>query len=307
MVLCTGIDIAGAGAPRFVAQRGDSLHHVSAQFVLRGSHDFRVAFGGSTRGAKLIVSRRHEAAIYAARDARVTRSVIRARFGGVGEVSVAFRPARLPSAGASRACHARGGRRVERGEFVGSVRFRGEGSYTWLHVSHAYGILLVPSGTECPSASARVATSPADASRVPAISAFGAGGGRLLWFAAGADALDRARSYERFGVPLHLDRLRGPGIPYSAIAIEHEGSVQVTRLAASWGPMTGLHSEDPALRLTLRPSLPFTGVGRLRICPRVRLLKLRGTLHVSFPGRRNIALTGPKFFLGAHRPGGLCR
>jgi hypothetical protein len=221
---------------------------------------------------------------------------VRATFGGVGSISLRFRPSgRSRSHSIKKNCQGQRPRE-ERGHFVGTIRLRGENDYFRLSVARANGYLdrsfrlrcrvrhqaPVPPPTSLPEAV------------IPGFGfVYGSGGGSVALLEAGTREGDR-------GVELRAAHMQGarPGAEVQAIAVEYQGKMPVGRSAwASESPagtlLTSLPGEHPRTA-TLRPVAPFSGEGSF-VATAPTAHSWTGDLAVQFPGLLE-PLAGPAFY-----------
>lgn len=115
---------------------------------LRGSDGYQVQLMTIGRTVVLETGKGQVGALYAVRG-NVSGNRIRARFGDLGRVAVAFTPRERRKTRAGR-CPS-GGPRLEFGVFRGTIRFRGERGYTTVDTGRAPGVVLHPRRSPCRS------------------------------------------------------------------------------------------------------------------------------------------------------------
>jgi hypothetical protein len=257
----------------------------AALLSLGGSGGYRIRVLATRKGSLLVAARRHASATYLAAGGGVTSTGIDADFGPFGRVEVSFR--------STDGCS---------GYFVGTIAFRGERGYTRVDARRATGV-YAPYPGACQADRRR-----ADFVSMSVASGRSAGRARCVrmnslrrWgyvrFQAGQGAFAEMKD-TLFPDELGIDRLAGPGTPFSAGTIEHRRGVTILRSVIAKGPPSSLEFGEDPRRVTLTPPAPFSGYGKAR-GDREASLRIQGTLRVSFPGRPNIALTAKRPFLTA--------
>jgi hypothetical protein len=106
---------------------------------LRGTNGYAASLFISGAEVSLSVSGHHATVQYSARG-RVTKRLIKARFGRLGQISLRFHPSQRPHRVPQPPGNCKGaGELVEPGVFVGRIEFVGEGRYTEVHARRAEG------------------------------------------------------------------------------------------------------------------------------------------------------------------------
>jgi hypothetical protein len=113
---------------------------------LKGSDGYQVQLMTTGRTVVLEAGKGRVSTLYAVRGT-VAGNLIRARFGNLGHVAVAFSPRGGRGKGSDR-CPS-GGPRLEFGVFRGTIRFRGERGYTTVSTRRASGVVLHPLRRPC--------------------------------------------------------------------------------------------------------------------------------------------------------------
>jgi hypothetical protein len=266
---------------------GRSEMHGEARLSVEGTHRYRISVVISSKGALLIASKGHTAALYRTDQIRVSASHFRARFGHLGVVAVAFRPHRHGHGHRKgSACDTAGTRIERRGTFVGRIRFHGEADFTSVEASRARGTLSrTDRGGK--AGCGRLARSAPTTQGGRQTRGFGLRvfslGRNLVTFAAGRKALAEFEGWEsRVGVPLGLRKLPGGRVPFTAISIESGEGVEIIRLAAGAGDKEAFVVNDEGRVAGVTPPAPFLGSAEFKMCT---LRRWTGTLKVLFPGR----------------------
>jgi hypothetical protein len=265
-----------------------------ARLSVAGAHRYKISVVISSKGALLVASKRHTAALYRTDQIRISAGRFYARFGHLGVVSVRFRPHRQERSLSKRStCNASGARTGSRGIFVGRIRFQGEKNYTSVERSRAHG--TVSRGRNGRRECGRI-TKSAPTIRTERRRGFGlrvfSGGRDLVTFSAGRNSLAEFQGWEsRVGIPLGLQNLSDRGVPFTALSVEQGKGVEIIRLAAGAGDKESFVVGDEGRVAGVRPPAPFVGAAEFKMCT---LKRWTGTLKVMFPGRVQ-PLVGRKF------------
>lgn len=273
-LLATGAQIAGAEA-------GSEL-----EFGVKGSHGYSIVVAAEKATAYLAVSQvlgphARVSTVYIAR-AEVGARRIHATFGGLGTLSVRFRPSgRVRRSRAKKGCRGPDHFVSRFGTFVGGLDFEGEGGYTAAHRRRMKGKIVSPLFLECNGfliAAPQTRHHGARISRREGKTTKLRAGWRLgLHAVSFAATVDPAR-----------------GARFFASAEQSEGSLAIYRSAfALASPLT--FACDDALTLAgVSPPAPFSGSGTFQRSS-TGVKEWTGPLSVSFPGAPKVGLTGPQF------------
>jgi hypothetical protein len=247
---------------------------------LQGTHGYSIlVLAGSKQGFRhgevlFLVGRKGEAAIYLA-PAKVTATTIDAKLGGVGRISVEFKPR-----GKRREMHPSCAPTVkipfQPGEWVGTIDFEGEEGFTRAEASSAAEAITPFIQAGCGTVTEGEEWGP------------GLPGARLVARAATSKrAIFLQANANRPGGRLRL----------TAAIEERKRGLVVSREVEGRYPGSGF-GFDPALRSAiLRPPSPFSGYARFRRNAKPRN-QWTGNLSVDFPGRSTVSLTGARFHAG---------
>ena len=286
-----------AAVPTARAKSGDRLQ-IGAELNVRATNGYRVTIGGSGEDVALAVTHRRTMAIYRATSGRVTRDSIRARFGHLGLIDVSFVPHRTRSGRPrhrKRICHytpARAHYRV--GEFVGVIRFRGEGGYASVSSGRAFGRIAPVPRKLCGMVGPGRAFdhrdhSPGWPTELTALAFTNKG---IAIFEAGRDAFGAsADSDDRLG-RFRVPKLGATDIGFKALVVEEQGKMSVFRQAVAGGGRDSYRFAESPRNLDVTPPPPFSGVGRYRSCAERRW---SGSLAVSLPGAGRVALSNSPY------------
>lgn len=300
---------ASAPASKSFAGQGYEIQRprTTASAYLGRSHGYEIGLSSGDPGIALLYVQKFPdterfavdeegftSTAYAVRtDARLSNGVIRARFGGLGRVSLRFKPNGHTRLGHNRGCS---GRRpiTESGSFHGTVSLRGEGGYFRSSVTTARAVLERSFRLRCKRGEA-ANPDPATPLREyvePGFTAtFGSGGGAIALLYAVAKIEGRS-----IGIRASHQQGSPPGAEVQLGTLESEHGMAVGRTAlVNGGPgtlLTSLPGEHPA-SATLAPPFPFSGEGSLYESSS-RSHSWTGSLSVSLPGLEQ-PLTGPRF------------
>lgn len=278
----------------------------SAAFALPGSNGFRVDVGSERGLVTVAVSERRPpiatfsrdgrprpadtgngaSNLYFARGAGGDPNTIEARLGGLGTISVTFRPSGRTAVtvlGARGDGGCAGPARIVRrlGTFVGTIRFRGEDGYTAVEATRARGSV----GTPLPGA----CEAQASAGGAPV---------RSTWPDPGAVL---SATNRRGGTSFEA-ATTATGVAFRATLEEHlpDGLVVVRRAYAGAPPSTFAFNRTLTWA-KVKPPSPFSGVARFRSADG-REVSWRGSLRATFPGV-NVPMAGAAFGVSLGRGG----
>ena len=281
------------------------------RFSLPGSNNYKLTVTGFKGRATLVASLGHTASIYISTRVNMDNRYLTAKFGHLGIVSVRFKPDRLHVRSAPnppRGCSVTPQKVVEQlGTFVGEIRFRGEEGFTSVSKNYATGSAGPIQHQICkhqPSGDATSRRAQVHAMRVsPRLRVLSPAGRDLVDFRAGKGAFSSLTAL-RFGASLSARNLPTAGVPFSVVSIERKQAMEIVRMAIAKGGSSSFKFNRTLTTTMVSPPLPFSGVGYFRSCP---ARKWSGSLSVSLPGKKDEALTGQRFFLGARlQPEGTC-
>jgi hypothetical protein len=269
------LDGGGFGLRQVPVRRGNAeVAYPPRGFKVHGTHGYSIGvFIATTHSVILSVFKRGRVAIFRAPATVDTQTPsFAASFGDLGSVSMSFKP----TAGPPRVIHVCGKRAlIQRGYFVGSFRFRGEGGYT-----------VVGPMVKAPEYLGVFAGLPFGC---PGFVTVGPGGP-----GAELDAHRRSNGV-RVEFSASKNRPRGPAY-FSASISEHRGRLRIYRFDYATDAPSGSFVYDPETRrAVVDPPPPFRGRGWFRQRRHRASGRWRGTLNASFPGRANVRLAGRSF------------
>lgn len=266
------------------------LTGVSTRMVLGASHGYTISIEGSDGSIALAARSRSGAeAEYRVRGL-VSKRRLKANLGRFGFVSVRFGGA-APVRRSRREPCARETETLERGEFTGTIRFRGEDAYTSVSASGARGSVATSTALLCPG-SGRVARRPGPEARPGApkglhTTVLGAGRrregrGSGFLFESSARAGEPSDSQVAF---------------INAQAVERRGRMEIERKAVFQAPARSLTVRRSGRFVTGTVKLPppFTGEAEFTATPGEEPMTWDGDLRVPLPGEPAVPLAGPWF------------
>jgi hypothetical protein len=273
--------VSPAGAPA-AAESGSSPRDSGAavaRFEVKGHDGYSAFVEGAGDKVKLTISHAGSLARYTVGGTTSTRRV-KARFGHLGRIAVRFEPTgTVKMVWPAMNCN---GYAVpgERGVFSGTVRFRGEGGYVELDAARALGKTARFSHWSCGSdkgLTSRVA-SPDEEEE--------AGSCATLWAATPGEG----RSFTAIGCEPNFAELPF----FGARMVERRGSMRIVRETYMTGSGSGFPFDPGLTSAIAQPPEPFRGEGAFQLHPDGSRA-WTGSLSVSFLGREQVALAGPRF------------
>ena len=254
----------------------------TAEFKLGGSHRYRIAVSGSRGRVLLSAGHRHAIAYYAVRG-RTGGDRLRARFGSLGRVSVAFRERRVQRVPSGSLGCTGGAEVVRHGIFVGAISFRGEHGYTRVRARAARGEITVRPRWRCSHVSPG---EPRAADQVELVASCGGSGLSVV----GHRSIDQ-------GPRVFPDE--DTSTAFFAASNEHRGAMRIARLALVTAGRSAFLYDEAFTQATVRPPPPFHGVGALAR-DAAGVGSWSGSLSVDLPGRR-LDLIDPRYAVGLYR------
>lgn len=254
------------------------------EFTLKGSNGYSTTVEAFGRTVRLTVLRGLSNTEYTTRG-KVSATGIRARFGSRGLVSVRFRPSgKVQRNKPPKGCH--GQLSASRsGVFVGTIKFAGEHHYTKIDASRSRGTTTSPRW--------KCKRSPGFNQLLSTLHDSNMKHTVLI-----ASTPSNSRRFDVVGPP--ASARSAPSI-FTAGITERRRSLRIVRSANTFAD-TPAFSFDNALSFpTVSPPPPFHGSATLQRNPDGST-SWKGSLSVSFPGGRSIALTGPRFSARLYQP-----
>ena len=212
---------------------------------------------------------------------KVTERGLKARFGRLGLIDVAFTPTRtLGSTAPSEGCTGNP-RTLREGTFAGTIEFSGERGFVRIEAPAAEGSMSVVSQWQCPDPPARPsASSPRSGADAATLYAFG-------------------RSCDCYLVAsVHFRR--GGGSRFSAVQVERREGMEIVRASGASAGTGALVVDFATGTASIRPPLPFRGQARLEPRPGGRYL-WRGAIRMPFLGSAPVSVTRPDFLISLNR------
>ena len=281
VLLASGLAALLASAPGANAKPGYVVlpgSH-SVELNLEGSHGFRIGAGKVGRYFYFQTADQRSVATYLNLSPRQKGDGIKAKFPGFGRISVRFHPQGPPQREPPffPQCEG-GGSTKQRGQFVGTIRFRGERGYTSVKATRASGEVATSEKEICRRS--MFDDGPDVESDRTELWASSRSKGRAVGFDASTLGPPEAAS-TTFGASV-MERRLGVTIFRSTFTDGKEG-----QLVAG-------DSRPHPLSATVAPPAPFHGSAQFqRTAEGDR--SWTGTLSVHFPGLDQVALTGPSF------------
>jgi len=281
-LLACGVTLLLAAAPGASAKPGYLVlpGYYSVELNLKGSHGYRINIGKvGRRYVYLLASGERSVVAYTAPSLAPRGSEIKAKFPGLGRVSVRFRPQGPPrNSRAPVFPRCKGGKTVRQfGYFVGTIRFRGERGYTSARATRPKGVIETHEKEVCRGSMFDESPEPvADRTELHAISISGCRGA--------------AFSASQHGDPVNLTFFDG------TIAERRRG-MTITRSIFVTGKASDITIGDTRpfpLSATITPPPPFSGSAEYQRTPGGDRT-WTGSLTVPFPGLGRVSLAGPSF------------
>jgi hypothetical protein len=252
----------------------------SIELSLKGSNGYRIYVEKRGRQIALLAAGKQSVAVYSPHAEVPEGSEIKARFPGVGRVSMRFHPQGPPRRTPPEpfpGC--RGGEKVEQaGHFVGTIRFRGERGYTSVRATRAKGAIETWTKEVCKRSPSEDDDSEPLADRTE------------LWV--------KWESGKR-GVGFDASVLGDPfdSITFGASVVERSRKMTIFRHTFAEGKKGSLVIGDTRpypLSATVTPPAPFSGSAEYKRTPDGDRT-WTGSLAVTLPGLGRVPLTGPDF------------
>lgn len=262
---------------------------VRVAMALKASDGFQVNLENSEDGTLTLELRKGAQSVTYAVPGHATEAGLKARFGKLGLIDVAFVPTKVlnstePGEGCTGAP-----RTLREGVFSGTIHFAGERGYARIDDSRASGSMSVISQWECPEAEAADPFAP-DLRR-PALASRAESGG---------DATSTVLVARRRGCSCTfyagLGHLHGRGLRsfFFGEADEERGSMKIRRVTEIRGPASRFRVDRTAGTAVLRPPSPLSGLARYEKRAHHRGL-WRSTIRVPLLGADPIDTGGPGF------------
>jgi hypothetical protein len=251
----------------------------SVELNLKGSHGFRIGAAKVGRYFYFQAGDERSVATYVNRSPKQKGDGIKAKFPGIGRISVRFHPQGPPQREPSFFPQCKGGETTkQRGVFVGTIRFRGERGYTSVKATRASGEVATSEKEIC-KRSIFDDDPDVEADRTE-LWAYSKSKGRAVGFSAST-----------WGIP------ESPLTTFSASVVERRRGMTIYRITFTDGKESQLIAGDSRphpLSATVTPPAPFHGSAEFERTAE-GASSWTGTLSVHFPGLDRVALTGPSF------------
>lgn len=235
----------------------------SRSFEIQANHDYRAAVYAV--GHAVLLEVRNQAARVEYTAPNLGRgNHVKARFGQLGVLNMRFVPAETPKRTTSDpGCHGRAGF-VQRGRFLGVLRWHGERGFSSVDVHSADGRYQKTFRAVCQTRRSSE---------------------RPLILAEAETPSDRTTTVEAWTVAQRLE--------LTAAVQESEGPMTVSRHLLGGGAIALVHSERGG-RIALSPPAPFSGLAEF-VPEAGRSGSWLGSLSGQFPGIGSVSLAGPAF------------
>jgi hypothetical protein len=204
--------------------------------------------------------------LYRVSDATVSRTEFVAKFGSFGRVNTDFKPTDDPKAiPVPSGCQGEPGK-VTKGVFKGPIEFKGEGGYTNVDLGRARGRSMKNVQIEScrpPKTHAAVALAAGDGYPAPGFAA--------------------------------LRKVGSANVVFGADVSHSVGDVEISRLVNRVGPSSQFNYNNSLSRAHVDPPAPFSGEADFKETGAwgADTGTFTGSLQVSFPGEKNVALAKP--------------
>lgn len=266
---------AASAKPGYVVVPGSH----SVELSLKGSHGFRISAGKVGRFFYFQAADLRSVATYLNRSPRQKGSGIKARFPGIGRISVRFQP-QGPAEREPPFFHECSGGEIikQHGRFVGTIRFRGERGYTAVSKTSASGEVTTIEREVCKRSI--FDDGPDVETDRTELWAYSKSKGRAVGFDAST-----------LGPP------ESPSITFGASIVERRRGMEIFRNTFASGEESQLTAGDSRphpLSATVSPPAPFHGSAEFQRTTEGDST-WTGSLSVHFPGLDQVALTGPGF------------
>lgn len=282
-MLMASLTVAVLAPGSATAKRGYFVFDASQTMEahLRGSKGFGF-FLFANNGQVDLEVKGHNASVQYATSGSASKRRIEARFGGLGRVSMRFRPTARPHLVPEPDGNCKGkGKLVQPGMFVGTFEFEGEQGYTAAHATRIRGTTTRKMKEICKNT--------------------GGEEGRpssFRWTLLHARTADGEISVVAFATE-SASHPAFDGSVFSASLIEfHRRGMSIFRTIesdASLDAFSAVKSHGKLISATIEPPAPFTGSATYLSSPDSRSEGWTGSLTGDFPGVGTVSLTGPEF------------
>ncbi len=251
----------------------------STEFRLKGSGGYSISVFGNRGQVAITAQRGHSSVTYTARGLASSKR-IKARFGGLGRVSVRFHPIQPPHLVPEPPGNCKGrGEVVQAGRFVGTIALEGEQGYTTVHASRAKGKVTRALKQTCKD------------------EGDGGGGPAIRWTILSASSESEGIIFTAFKTESKtIPALDGTAFGASIFELRSRRFTIFRSIGANEGPnaFTTFRSGREITSATITPPQPFMGSATYQ---RVKgsLGTWTGSLAGDFPGRGEVSLAGSGF------------
>lgn len=282
-MLIAGLTLAVLVPGSATAKRGYFVFDASQTMEahLRGSKGF--GFSLFANGGQVYLSvTGHNASVQYAAPGSTSKRRIEARFGGLGRVSLRFRPTAKPHLVPEPGGNCKGGGEwVQPGMFVGMFEFKGEQSYTAAHATRVRGTITRKMKQICKNSGSEEG---------PLSS--------IRWTLLQARTADGKISFNAFATE-SASHPALDGSTFSASLIEfHRRGMSIFRTISSTASLDAFSAVKLRGKVTsarIEPPAPFTGDATYLGSPDSPSESWTGSLAGDFPGVGTVNLAGPEF------------
>lgn len=266
---------SASAKPGYVVSSGSH----SVELDLKGSNGFRIGAAKYSRVVYFQAANGRSVASYVGRSLEPEGNGIKAKFPGIGHISVRFQPQGAPQRESSVFPGCSGGETVrQRGRFVGTIEFRGERGYTSASRTSAPGEVATTEREICKRSIFDESSDP-DVDRTE-LFAYSRSKGRAIGF----DASITGPSWS-------------PTTIFGASIVERRQGVSIFRhtfVSRDGSQLIAGDSRPYPLSATVTPPAPFHGSAEFQRTPEGDR-SWTGSLSAYFPGLDLVPLTGPDF------------
>lgn len=282
-------------APVAAAAAGPTQQFVSVDFRLAPVNDLRAHVEARDDEVTLEIAGGNSAAVYKV-EGEITEAGLKAQFGKLGEIDVAFDPTKtLSKSNPPKGCEGEPWTERE-GLFTGTIQFTGEREYARIEASRAKGEMSVASEWKCPRTKGpiRLDDSPRLSLRRPRERSEPKAEESATLFAHSR----RCRcTFAAFAV--RYPNGRGKTILYGARAENREG-MKISRVTYARAGASAFIFDHGAGTAEVHPPQPFSGDATFKRRPHGRNL-WRSTIRVPLLGADPVSLGGGSFRAGLRR------
>lgn len=264
-------------------------HFAYIEFGIPVGHGLHASIETSSEGVTLEVAGKHRFVTYRAQG-ESTEAGLKARFGDLGLIDVAFTPVKTTTYEPPRGCTGPPSTSSV-GLFTGTIDFTGEREYVRIATTQVKGTLTVWRESESRCHHQRRAMSPRRAG--PATAGASSSRSRTKRVPASLGAIDRRCGCLFAAFTKRDGRRHWPSFFYGLKVEETEG-MEITRVTYARGGAKTFAFNHAAGTARLHPPLPFSGNATFKRRPHARDL-WRSTIEVPLLGVDSLSVRAPAF------------